>query len=41
MFWENLLFQSLSTANLLQFDEEKIDTQTREQPMWARLREVN
>ena len=39
-FWEILLFSSHSTANLLQFDE-KIDLQTREQPMLAPLRELN
>ena len=41
MFWEFLLFQSHSTANLLLFDEKKTDIQTREQPMLARLRELN
>ena len=39
-FWEILLFQSHSTANLLQFVE-KNDIHTREQPMLARLRELN
>ena len=39
-FWEILLFQSHSTANLLQVDE-KNDIQAPEQPMLARLRELN